>query len=86
MPATARWRSPETESTRSGVIAERNRGSRSHCEVVADTPVGLTIRAFELSPKPMSWMTALPSPGEARYTGQTFAVGQGGHAFSGTIN
>ena len=75
-----------TANTRFGVIAERGADASAQSVATDDPPPALEIRAFAWSPKPMSRITALPSRGEARYTGQTFAIEtEGGDVYSGTI-
>lgn len=68
------------------MISERTGDPAATARLLVDTPVDLTSRAFAYRPKPMSRMTAVPSQGEPRYTGQTFAVDKGGDVFSGAIN
>ena len=73
-----------TENTRFGVIAEHT-GSQTAQSIAANSP-NLETRAFAYSPLEASPMTALPSRGVARYTGQTFAIESDGDLFSGTID
>ena len=75
-----------TENTRFGVIAEY--ADDATAQSIADDPTAaIATRAFAYSPLDASLMTKLPTRGEARYSGQTFAVeSDGGDLFSGTIS
>ena len=73
-----------TANTRFGVIAEY--ADDATAQSIADDPTAaIATRAFAYSPLDATLMTRLPARGEARYSGQTFAVESDGDLFSGTI-
>ena len=73
-----------TQNTRFGVIAEQT-GTPTAQSIAAGTDT-FQPRAFAWSALDATLMTKLPTRGEARYSGQTFAVESDGDVFSGTIN